>query len=77
MVKPTTELGYMYGIRRNAVPSERPGESNAGRFFYGQRPTYGWRKTSVRLITTRRIPSPYTKGDRLAKRFQDFSDSLT
>ena len=36
MVKPTTELGYMYGIRRNAVPGERSGPSNTGKFFMGK-----------------------------------------
>lgn len=76
MVKPTTELGYMYGIRRNAVPGERPGESNAGRFFYGQRPRMAGDRVRLDLLEPEAIPRPYTKGDRLAKRFQDFSDTL-
>lgn len=76
MVKPTTELGYMYGIRRNAVPSERPGESNAGRFFYGNRPRMAGDRVKLDLLEPEAIPRPYTKGDRLAQRFQDFSDTL-
>ena len=36
MVKPTTELGYMYGIRRNAVPRERSGQVTRVNFFMGK-----------------------------------------
>ena len=76
MVKPTTELGYMYGIRRNAVPRERSGPSNAGKFFYGQRGRMAGERLQLDLLQPEELPGPYTKGDRLAKRFQDFSDSL-
>ena len=66
----------MYGIRRNAVPNENSGPSNAGKFFYGQRPRMAGDKVNLNLLEPEAMPSPYTKGDRLAKRFQDFSNTL-
>lgn len=38
MVKPTTKLGYYYGLNRNKEPSERPGYSGGEKFAEAREP---------------------------------------
>jgi len=70
MVKPTTRLGYIYGLRRDRVPSEQALPSNADKFATGRRSRMAGDLLELDLLVPNELPSPYVKGDKLAERFE-------
>ena len=59
MVKPTTRLGYMFGLRRDDVPSEPQGPSMLGR---AQRPRMAGDVLPLNLLEPGEQPVPYATG---------------
>jgi hypothetical protein len=59
MVKPTTRLGYMFGLRRDDVPSEPQGPSMFGR---AQRPRMAGDVLPLNLLEPGEQPVPYATG---------------
>lgn len=62
MVKPQTNLGYMYGLRRDAVPNEK-----AGRPMFGKQQSVrlAGDLLNIELVEPGTQPEPYVTGSEL------------
>ena len=61
-MKPKTRLGYMFGLRRDDVPSEPQGPSMFGR---AQRPRMAGDVLQLNLLEPGKQPAPYATGSTL------------